>query len=157
MEIKDRLSELFEYFNLIPTREIKKERIKYACENIENILYTFTEDNIKSGYIVMIFHYIYFLTGLFYIWFIEINYNFFIQMIVPMIIHYTSFFYYGGTGCIITRIERHLFNSKEWFGPLTPLKYIYDFELNKDNIDFILLIIWLPSFIFLIYKIYIWL
>ena len=57
----------------------------------------------------------------------------------------------------VSNLQSALENSKEWFGPLTPLKYIYNFEVNKDNIDFILLIIWLPSFIFLFYKIYMWL
>lgn len=67
----------------------------------------------------------------------EIN-NFYYKYLVAWIIILISNYYFHG--CILTRTERFLMNDKEWFGPITLLKYIH-VPITKDTVNFYIKII----------------
>ena len=151
------LTKVFNKLKIIPDHDEKKKRIKEMCEGCEKYLYKYTENNAISGTIVTLMHYIYMFAGLYFIWFVPLNKKIIIFMMLVIIIHLSVHLYFGGYGCIVTRIERYLFNSEIWYGPLTVLKYLVDFDVNRNNIDNMLLSILVPSFAFFFYKLYKWL
>ena len=142
---------------LLPDRELKKKRIKMMCDKWEHFLYKYTQSNEISGSIAVFCHFIYILSGVYFIWFVTLNKKVLIFIILIATMHQYTFLYFGGYGCILTRIERHLFNSDKWYGPLTIFKHFFDFDVNRTNIDNILLTIHLPTSAFFCYKVYKWL
>ena len=83
-------------------------------------------DEIMNGYILVIIHWI--ITGipLYYLLFSEKNNKYYYISCLIWIIIFLLHFYFKG--CILTRIERQLWQDKKWWGPwvflFTPLEKI---------------------------------
>ena len=112
--------------------------LKYRKQHTEKI-YTFvssllnniTKDPKKSGFVVFLFHWIFIGIPTIYIIFGEINTIFFISCIIYVTI-FLLHFYFGG--CILTRIERKLWNTKKWYGPSTFIFIILEkVGINMNN------------------------
>ena len=100
----------------IPDLETRKKHTKYLTNYITNFLEYFTSDNEIKAYIVIFFHSLLILPSSAYILFGKINALYY-AIIVELIIIFLLHFYFNG--CILIRIERELFNDKDWFGQWT--------------------------------------
>ena len=88
----------------------------------EKLLYKITQSNIISGYLVAIFHYTLVFLTLMLIISKHIG-NFFLGVFFWMgIVLLHTFF----NGCIFIRFERHLWQSKNWYGPWQILLFLFE-------------------------------
>ena len=85
------------------------------------------------GYFIVLFHWIITLIPLIYIFIGKIN-NIYIYCCFIWIVIFIFHFYFKG--CIITRIERNIWNEKKWWGPwivlFMPLEKI-GIEINNET------------------------
>ena len=96
---------------------IKKTERKNIANNIftffERKLFLITKNNIKSGYIIMIFHY----SVIFIIFNLLLSKNiskFYTGTILWTILIFLHLFF---NGCIFIRLERYLWEDSNWVGP----------------------------------------
>lgn len=118
--------------------KIYKKNFKNILIKIEKELFKYTKNNKVSGFLVYLFHVILCTTTFFYMFLGEINFFFYFSLFV-WIITFCMHFYFKG--CILTKIERHLWNTKTWYGPWTFLfnsvEYYFNDKLSinlKNNI-----------------------
>ena len=100
---------------MMPPIEIRKKHTEFLIDRTKRRLFKLTGNDAVSGYIIFIFHQVIACLSLTYILIGEINwifYLFFISWIVAFIVH----LYFNG--CILTKIERSLWNTKDWSGTL---------------------------------------
>jgi hypothetical protein len=99
----------------MPSIETRKKHTKLFIEHTQNGLFKLTGNDAISGYIMFILHQVLVYVSLIYILIGEINwlfYLFFTSWIAAFMIH----LYFNG--CILTRIERSLWDTREWSGTL---------------------------------------
>ena len=94
----------------------------------EELLFKLTKDNIRSGIIVALFHYTGFLLIAYKIIFGELDYLYYFYVFLWIIVVISNVIF---KGCILMRIERYLFNNKDWFGIWELIFY----PLNKLGIE----------------------
>jgi len=115
----------------------RKQHTSRIIKSVKNSLYNVTKNDTMSGYILVLFHWIVSGMSLLYLIMGEINYLYYLICFL-FILTVGGHFYFNG--CILTRIERHLWKEKYWWGPwmllFTPLEYIGVKMNNKlaDNI-----------------------
>ena len=107
--------------NLIPDKTLKRERIEKACNLVEKVFNNLTENKTLSGYIVVILHILLIVIESSLIIFLDLTNINTIMITLLFICHGCIHLYFGGKGCIITRIERHLLDDKDWYGMITIL------------------------------------
>jgi hypothetical protein len=116
--IKADLSYVLLYIHIpkmIPSIKIRKKHTKFLIDCTQRKLFKLTCNDAISGYIIFIFHQIIVYLSLTYILIGEINwlfYLFFTSWIAAFNLH----LYFNG--CILTKIERSLWNTREWSGTL---------------------------------------
>ena len=107
----------------ISTKKYKQSKqSKQSNTNIKNILIFFenklkyiSNDNHFNGFIVFIIHYL-FLSILYYLLLffpISLYYYAIVSFWIISIVLSNIYF----KGCLFTKLERHLWNTKEWIGP----------------------------------------
>lgn len=105
------------------TLEDRKKHTRYLTDNTRDLLFKITNNHVKSAYYLVISHWI--ITGipLMYIIFGDVNLFFYLSCLMWISIFIIHFYF---AGCICTRIERELWNTKDWWGPwiffFTPLE-----------------------------------
>ena len=106
------------------------------------------DDNI-SGIIITIFHFI-LIISIIYISFITTNkYTFYIITFIVIII-FLLYLYFKG--CILLKLERRLYNDKNWFGIYMVLPY-FGISINRERIKNIVSYGVLPAWVILyLYK-----
>jgi hypothetical protein len=96
--------------------ESRKKNTKYVVNIVKNKLYKINPNHSENGFFVLIIHWIvvgFFLLGLFIF---DFTWLFFISIIIWLIICGLHLYY---NGCICTKIERELWQTKDWYGPWT--------------------------------------
>ena len=96
--------------------EIRKKYTEFLIDFVRRKLFKLTGNDAVSGYIIFIFHQVIACLSLIYILIGEINWLFyllFIAWVAAFIIHMYL------NGCILTRLERSLWSTKEWSGILS--------------------------------------
>jgi hypothetical protein len=147
------------FFNLLPeSKEIKRERIEKAINFVAKLFSYITDNKQLIGYIILIFHWLFvvFEFGFFSLLF-NVNIKTIILIFLTLIIHLFIHLYYGGNGCIFTRLERHFFNNSDWYGPITIIYKILGIKItdkDKYTSEIIHIIAWILLSIFIVYKIY---
>ena len=99
---------------LIFSLEERKHHTKIIIDKITKLLYNLTNNNTISGLILVIFHWIIISIPLLYLIIGEVNYIYYICCFLLLVIFSLHFYF---KGCILTRIERSLWESKDWRGP----------------------------------------
>ena len=103
--------------------EKRKQHTKSIIEKTKNFLYNFTHNDTISGFILVLFHWIIICIPLLYLIIGEINKLYYICCFIWIAIFSLHYYF---KGCILTRIERSLWQTKDWWGPwvvlFTPLE-----------------------------------
>ena len=103
--------------------KVDKNKFKKLLIKIEKELYKLTKNNNISGFYVYLFHIILCASTFFYLFLGNIDSLFYFSLSVWIIIFILHFYF---NGCILTKIERHLWNTKTWYGPWTLIFKPYD-------------------------------
>lgn len=109
----------------IHSKEIRKENTKQLINFISNYLYSHVyPNNTVNGFIVLFFHWAIVGSALVYILLGEVNTTFFICISIWILIFVMHMYFHG---CILTKIEKQLWQAKDWCGPWSlPFKLLED-------------------------------
>jgi hypothetical protein len=108
-----------------------KENTDYVVKKITSILVKTKIEPTILGNTLSAFHL--FASGVLLLiicFFKKINSLFYCALLVWLLVIASNYYFHG---CILTRIERELYNSKEWFGPVTLLLRLLNIEQTKEN------------------------
>ena len=95
--------------------ESEKQKMKSLLKIIEKMMYkNIYPNNIVNGFIVLLFHWLIVGWAIIYIFLGEVNNYFFIATTIWLTIFILHIYFHG---CILTKIEKHLWNAKDWCGP----------------------------------------
>ena len=108
--------------------ERRKQHTYLIVEYIKHFLFRFTKNNAISGFIVYLIHHILVFSLLLYLLLGKVNMLFYVVIAICLFIIGTNYYF---NGCICIYLERNLWNSKKWWGPLTIIAY----PLEKMNVS----------------------
>jgi hypothetical protein len=91
----------------------RKKNTQLCINYIKNTLNIITNNDTYSAYILIIFHYIFIIFIIYYLFFGKINLIFCLS-VISMIIIFIGHFYFNG--CIFIRTEKQLLNYDKWYG-----------------------------------------
>ena len=95
--------------------QCSKETIKHILHTTTDILQRFVTDNNKfNGFIVFLFHLFIQLSSGYFLIIYELGNLFYATIVLWVVILFSNLYF---RGCILTKIERHLWNTKDWYGP----------------------------------------
>jgi hypothetical protein len=103
--------------------KVDKNKFKKSLIKIEKELYKWTKSNNLSGFYVYLFHILLCTSTFLYLFLGNIDILFYFSLLVWLFIFGLHFYF---NGCILTKIERHLWNTKTWYGPWTLIFKPYD-------------------------------
>ena len=140
-----------------PNQNLKKERIINACNKAEKTLSKFTHNKTVAGYLVIFLHLTFSIIEASLFILLNLSIINIVLLLSIIIIHGNIHFYYGGNGCIITRIERHMLDNKNWYGIITIFYKIFNIE-TTDNTQYyselFITTIWTILIVYFLYRIY---
>ena len=96
--------------------KIYKNHFKKFLVKVEKKLFTLTGDNNKSGFLVYLLHVVVYIFTLVYLFTGKIDGLFYFCLVFWIAIFITHFCL---GGCIFTKVERHLWDTKNWNGAWT--------------------------------------
>lgn len=91
-----------------------KEYIKCLIIFFENKLKNISYDNKFNGFLVFLFHYIFLFIIYYLLLFFPISFSYYGIVFFWLGIVFSNIYF---RGCLLTKLERHLWNTKDWFGP----------------------------------------
>ena len=111
--------------------ERRKENTKWSVKQIENFFLNFTNKREYAGLILVGVHYFAVMGSVAYIFFGDIDVYYYISISFYLLIVFLHYYY---NGCILTRTERSLFDTKTWYGPPSILLYgVEDLSMDRCN------------------------
>lgn len=111
--------------------EKRKENTKWSVRQIENFFLNFTNKREYAGLILVGVHYLAVMSSIAYTFFGDINIYYYISFSFYLLIVFLHYYY---NGCILTRTERSLFDTKTWYGPPSILLYgVEDLSMERCN------------------------
>tara|TARA_B100001063_G_C16772048_1_gene562327 strand:+ start:3334 stop:3777 length:444 start_codon:yes stop_codon:yes gene_type:complete len=120
---------MFSLENRIKTTNLILDKSRQFLKNLN-------ENEPVSGLVLFIFHWLFLGIPLVIILVGKINFYFGISIIIWVIVYILHFYF---NGCILTKLERKLFNDKKWYGPWTFLILILDYyngvKITKELIN----------------------
>lgn len=103
----------------------RKKHTNMIIHHTQKTLYNITKNNRLSGFLLVIIHWVIIGIPVLYLLFGKVNTLYYILTYLAYVV-YTLHLYFKG--CILSRIERKLFETTEWWGPwivlFKPLEYI---------------------------------
>jgi hypothetical protein len=117
--IKSHLSSKLLYIRpheMIPSIETRKKHTKILIDYVHRKLFKLTGNDAISGYIVFLFHYVVAAVALLCILIGNINWMFYLSFVTWIAIFSLHLYF---NGCILTKLERSLWNTREWSGTLS--------------------------------------
>ena len=103
--------------------QINKEQNKKLLLFVEEKLKFISNNNKFNGFILFIFHFLFELISIYILFFNTISPIFYFTLTIWIFILISN---YVCKGCLLTKIERYLWNNNKWFGP-----YYICCDLNK--------------------------
>jgi len=91
-----------------------KEYMKNILTYFEYKLKSITHDNKFNGFLVFLFHYILLFIIYYLLVFFPISFSYYCIVFLWLCIVASNVYF---RGCLLTKLERHLWNTKDWFGP----------------------------------------
>ena len=118
---------------MLTHKESDKQKMKALLNTIEKEMYNkIYPNNTINGFIVLLIHWSIVGWAALYIFFGEVNIYFFISTIIWLIIFSLHIYF---RGCILTKIEKHLWKAKDWSGPWSlPMKILENNNIHPANI-----------------------
>ena len=98
---------------MIPSSETRKKHTKILIDYFHRKLFKLTGNDAISGYIVFLFHYVVAAVALLCILVGNINWMFYLSFVTWIAIFSLQLYF---NGCILTKLERSLWNTREWPG-----------------------------------------
>jgi hypothetical protein len=109
----------------------RKKHTNIIIKTTKESLYKLTKNNKLSGFLLVIIHWLLVGIPLIYILFGKVNTLYYILSFLVYLVCALHLYF---KGCILTRIERKLFETTEWWGPwivlFKPLEY---FGIRMSN------------------------
>jgi hypothetical protein len=99
---------------ILPDIETRKKHTNLVINQSSYILNAITNDANKSAYILLYFHILLVGLPLLYIFFGKVNVYYYLSVLFWFLIMFLHFYFHG---CIFIKIERNLWDVKEWYGP----------------------------------------
>jgi hypothetical protein len=135
-------------------KQDRKKKYKDLLIFFEKILFKLTKNNALSGFLVYFLHVGFCSIALFYIFLGDIDIFFYISVFIWLLIFAFHFYF---KGCILVKLERHLWNTKEWYGPwvilFTPLKF-FNIKLTKNTSENIFVVYGILILIYILFRIF---
>jgi hypothetical protein len=125
---------------------LNKEQNKKLLNYVENNLKIFSTNNKFNGFIIFLFHLLFQLISIYFLFLSPISIMFYIFVFIWTIILISNYYF---KGCILTKIERHLWNTNQWFGPYLIFCNSSQWSSNKIKNLYICQIITLITIIFI--------
>ncbi len=125
---------------------LNKQQNKKLLNYVENYLKIFSTNNKFNGFIIFLFHLSFQIISIYFLFFSPISIIFYIIVFIWIIILISNYYF---KGCILTKIERHLWNTDQWFGPYFIFCNSNQWSSNKIKNLYICQIITLITIIFI--------
>ena len=129
--------------------ESRKKNTKFLINLCKHNLYKLYPNNYVNGLFVLVIHWLSVGIPLIGLFIFKLDWTFYISTLIWILICILHFYF---NGCIFTKLERELWETKEWYGPwFLPFnllkKYNVDITSNLANNIFIcwgiLIICWI--------------
>ena len=88
--------------------------MKHLMIYFENKLKSISDDDKFNGFIVFLFHYLLLFIVYYLLLFFPISFSYYAIVFVWLCIVFSNVYF---RGCLLTKVERYLWKTKEWFGP----------------------------------------
>lgn len=116
---------------MIPTPETRKTHTKMIVESSSDYLNKITNSSNISASILVVLTLIIEILTILYILLGSVNKFFYISIAFWFIVIVLNFYF---NGCIITKIQRHLWNNNKWYGPWAYLfNYLKSMNTNTNT------------------------
>ena len=116
---------------MIPTPETRKTHTKMIVESSSDYLNKITNSSNISASILVVLTLIIEILTILYILLGSVNKFFYISIAFWFIVIVLNFYF---NGCIITKIQRHLWNNNKWYGPWAYLfNYLKTMNTNANT------------------------
>ena len=116
---------------MIPTPETRKTHTKMIVESSSEYLNKITNSSNISASILVVLTLIIEILTILYILLGSVNKFFYISIAFWFIVIVLNFYF---NGCIITKIQRHLWNNNKWYGPWAYLfNYLKTMNTNANT------------------------
>jgi len=126
--------------------QINKEQNKNLLLFVEQKLKFISNNNKLNGFILFIFHLLFQLVSIYILFFHPISNLFYFTLFIWIIILISNYIF---RGCILTKLERYLWQNNEWFGPYYICCNLNYWSSNKIKNMYICQIILLITILFL--------
>jgi hypothetical protein len=113
---------------------------------LEQKLTYISKNNKFNGFIVFLFHLIFQIASFYFILMYPLSNTFYLVILVWIFILLSNYYF---KGCILTKLERHLWSTKEWFGPYFIFCDLNTWSPNKIKNMYICQIILLITIVFM--------
>lgn len=114
--------------------ENRKKYTKLIVDNVSNLLLCLTNNNFIAASLVVFFHSIFILFVVCNLIDKDVSLPYYFYTFIWIMIIYLNYYFHG---CILARIEQHLFQNEFWTGPvnlvLFPIHLFY--KPNKDILN----------------------
>ena len=109
--------------------ETRKSNMSNIVNSVEKYMYdNIYPNNVLNGFFVLIFHWTIVGMSAIHIILGNIDTLFYISVLIWIIIFGLHFYF---NGCILTKIERHLWKANDWYGPwMLPFKMLERININ---------------------------
>jgi hypothetical protein len=115
--------------NYYPSVETRKKHTKHMVETLCCKMNHCTNDPLLSGYVIVIFHWLLIIILLGYLIVGKVNtISYALAICLLVCLH---LFYFYCNGCLLLKMERHIWNDKGWYG----LPPFIDVFLKKHGIE----------------------
>ena len=107
-------SECSEYSEYSQYYQCSKQQINYILNQCREKLTIISSDHKINGFIVFLLHLMFQIISAYFLFFYPISNTFYFILLAWIIILLSNIYF---RGCILTKLERYLWNTKKWFGP----------------------------------------
>lgn len=107
--------------------QCSKDQMIFFLNYCEDKLKCISNNSKYNGFIVFLFHLLFQIVSIYFLFFYQISITFYVVFFIWIIILASNIYF---RGCILTKLERYLWNTHSWFGPY----YMYcDLDKLSDN------------------------
>ena len=103
-----------QYYQCYQWYQCSKHQINYILNQCREKMAIISDDDKINGFIVFLFHLLFQFISIYILFFYPISNTFYFILLAWIIILLSNLYF---RGCILTKLERYLWNTKKWFGP----------------------------------------